>query len=125
MGSFAKIGAIITILGVVILAGAIMMTGLLENNEIDEVVLEVDYFNNWNVTLSHDGTTESWSDMGRKETILVRPTSDTWVISVQAEKLDASSGYLRVRIKHLDGTVIGQEATNIPNGKISLVVEIP
>lgn len=125
MGSFAKIGAIITILGVVILAGAIMMTGLLENNEVDEVVLEVDYFNNWNVTLSHDGTTESWSDMGRKETILVRPTSDTWVISVQAEKLDASSGYLRVRIKHLDGTVIGQEATNLPNGKISLVVEIP
>lgn len=125
MGSFAKIGAIITILGVVILAGAIMMTGLLENNEVDEVVLEVDYFNNWNVTLSHDGTTESWSDMGRKETMLVRPTSDTWVISVQAEKLDASSGYLRVRIKHLDGTVIGQEATNLPNGKISLVVEIP
>ena len=125
MGSFAKIGAIITILGVVILAGAIMLTGLLENNEVDEVVLEVDYFNNWNVTLSHGGITESWSDMGRKETMLVRSTSDTWVISVQAEKLDASSGYLRVRIKHLDGTVIGQEATNLPNGKISLVVEIP
>jgi hypothetical protein len=125
MGSFAKIGAIITILGVVILAGAIMLTGLLENNEVDEVVLEVDYFNNWNVTLSHSGITESWSDMGRKETILVRSTRDTWVISVQAEKLDASSGYLRVRIKHLDGTVIGQEATNLPNGKISLVVEIP
>jgi len=125
MGSFAKIGAIITILGVVILAGAIMMTGLLENNEVDEVVLEVDYFNNWNVTLSHDGTTESWSDMGRKETMLVRSTSDTWAISVQAEKLDASSGYLRVRVKHLDGAVIGQEATNLPNGKISLVVEIP
>ena len=125
MGSFAKIGAIITILGVVILAGAIMMTGLLENNEVDEVVLEVDYFYNWNVTLSHDGITESWSGMGRKETMLVRPTSDTWVISVHAEKLDASSGYLRVRVKHLDGTVIGQEATNLPNGKISLVVEIP
>ncbi len=125
MGSFAKIGAIITILGVVILAGAIMLTGLLENNEVDEVVLEVDYFNNWNVTLSHDGTTESWSDMGRKETILVRSTRDTWVISVRAEKLDASSGYLRVRVKHLDGTVIGQEATNLPHGKISLVVEIP
>ncbi len=125
MGSFAKIGAIITILGVVILAGAIMMTGLLENNEVDEVVLEVDYFNNWNVTLSHDSITESWSDMGRKETILVRSTSDTWVISVQAEKLDASSGYLRVRVKHLDGTMIGQEATNLPYGKTSLVVEIP
>ncbi len=125
MGSFAKIGAIITILGVVILAGAIMMTGLLENNEVDEVVLEVDYFNTWNVTLSHGSITESWSDMGRKETILVRSTSDTWVISVQAEKLDASSGYLRVRVKHLDGTVMGQGATNLPNGKISLVVEIP
>jgi len=125
MGSFAKIGAIITILGVVILASAIMMTGLLENNEVDEVVLEVDYFNNWNVTLSHGGITESWSDMGRKETMLVRPTRDTWVISVRAEKLDASSGYLRVRVKHLDGAVIGQEATNLPNGKISLVVEIP
>jgi hypothetical protein len=78
MGSFAKIGAIITILGVVILTSAIMMTGLLENNEVDEVVLEVDYFYNWNVTLSHDGITESWSDMGRKETILVRPTRNTW-----------------------------------------------
>lgn len=125
MGSFAKIGAIITILGVVILASAIMLTGLLENNEVDEVVLEVDYFNHWNVTLSHDGITESWSDMGRKETMLVRSTSDTWVISVRAEKLDASSGYLRVRVKHLDGAVIGQEATNLLHGKISLVVEIP
>jgi hypothetical protein len=102
-----------------------MMTGLLENNEVDEVVLEVDYFYNWNVTLSHDGITESWADMGRKETMLVRPTRNTWVISVRAEKLDASSGYLRVRVKHLDGTVIGQGATNLPYGKISLVVEIP
>jgi hypothetical protein len=125
MGSFAKIGAIITIFGVVILTSAIMMTGLLENNEVDEVVLEVDYFYNWNATLSHDGITESWSNLGSKEMMLVRPTSDTWVISVRAEKLDASSGYLRVRVKHLDGAVIGQGATNLPYGKVSLVVEIP
>jgi len=124
MGSFAKIGAITTILGVVILASAIMMTGFLESNEVDEVVLEVDYFYNWNVTLSHGGITESWSAMGRKEMLLVRPTSDIWVISVRAEKLDASSGYLRVRVKHLDGAVIGQGATNLPHGKITMVVEI-
>lgn len=125
MGSFAKIGAIITILGVVILASAIMLTGLLESNDVDEVVLEVDYFYNWNVTFSHNGITESWSDLGRKEMMLVRSTSNTWVISLRAEKLDASSGYLKVRVKHLDGTVIGQEATNLPNGQITLVVEIP
>jgi hypothetical protein len=124
MGSFAKIGAIITILGV-ILASAIMMTGLLENNEVDEVILEVVYFYNWNATFSHDDITQSWSNLGSKEMMLVRPTSDTWVISVRAEKLDASSGYLRVRVKHLDGAVIGQGATNLPYGKISLVVEIP
>ncbi len=125
MGSYAKIGAIITILGVAILASAILMTGLLENNEVDEVVLEVDYFYNWNVTFSHDGITETWSDMGRKEMILVRPTRDTWVISVRAEKLDVSSGYLRVKVKHLDGAVIGQDATNLPHGTVTVVVEIP
>ncbi len=125
MGSYAKIGAIITILGVAILASAIMLTGLLENNEVHEVVLEVDYFYNWNVTFSHDGITETWSNLGRKEMMLVRPTRDTWVITVRAEKLDSSLGYLRVRVKHMDGAVIGQGATNLPHGKISLVVEIP
>jgi hypothetical protein len=73
MGSFARIGAIITILGIIIVS-AIMMTGLLENNEVDEVILEVVYFYNWNATFSHDGITESWSNLGSKEMMLVRPT---------------------------------------------------
>lgn len=125
MGSYAKVGAIITVLGVVVLASSIMLTGLLENDRVDEVILEVDYYDNWNVTFSHDSQTESWSGIGRKEMLLVRHSGDAWVISVHAEKLDASSGYLKVRVKHIDGTVFGQEATNHPHGKISLVVEIP
>ena len=125
MGSYAKIGAIVTILGIVILACTVMLTGILEvNDRIDEVVLEVDYFEHWNVTLSHGGVVESWSGMGRKEKLLVRPSTDTWVISVQAEKVDASSGQLKVRIRSPDGMVLKQAATILPYGKITLVVEI-
>ena len=126
MGSYAKIGAIVTILGIVILACTVMLTGILEvNDRIDEVVLEVDYFEHWNVTLSHDSIEESWSGMGRKETVLIRPSGGTWVISVEAEKLDESSGYLRVKIKLLDGTILKQAVTMLPYGKITMVLEIP
>jgi len=126
MGSYAKIGAIVTILGIVILACTVMLTGILEvNDRIDEVVLEVDYFEHWNVTFSHDSIEESWSGMGRKETVLIRPSGGTWVISVEAEKLDESSGYLRVKIKLLDGTILKQAVTMLPYGKITMVLEIP
>jgi hypothetical protein len=126
MGSYAKIGAIVTILGIVILACTVMLTGILEvNDRIDEVVLEVDYFEHWNVTFSHDSIEESWSGMGRKETVLIRPSGGTWVISVEAEKVDESSGYLRVKIKLLDGTILKQAVTMLPYGKITMVLEIP
>ena len=126
MGSYAKIGAIVTILGIVILACTVMLTGILEvNDRIDEVVLEVDYFEHWNVTFSHDSIEESWSGMGRKETVLIRPSGGTWIISVEAEKLDESSGYLRVKIKLLDGTILKQAVTMLPYGKITMVLEIP
>jgi hypothetical protein len=126
MGSYAKIGAIVTILGIVILACTVMLTGILEvNDRIDEVVLEVDYFEHWNVTFSHDSIEESWSGMGRKETVLIRPSGSTWVISVEAEKVDESSGYLRVKIKLLDGTILKQAVTMLPYGKITMVLEIP
>ena len=125
MGSYAKIGAIVTILGVVILSCTVMLTGILETSDrIDEVILEVDYFEHWNVTFSHDSIEEIWTDMGRKEKILVRPSGDTWVISVEAEKMDESSGYLRVKIKRMDGTILKQAVTMLPYGKIAMVLEI-
>jgi hypothetical protein len=125
MGSFARIGALITFLGMAILAGSLMLTGVLEvNDKIDDVVLEVDYFEHWNMTFSHGGVAESWSGMGRREKLLVRPSTDAWVISVQAEKVDASSGQLKVRIRSPDGMVLKQAATILPYGKITLVVEI-
>lgn len=46
-------------------------------------------------------------------------------ISVEAEKVDESSGYLRVIIKHLDGTILKQAVTMLPYGKITMVLEIP
>jgi hypothetical protein len=126
MGSYAKIGAIVTILGIVILASTVMLTGILETNDrIDEVVLEVDYFEHWNVTFSHDSIEETWSGIGRKETVLIRPSGGTWVISVEAEKVDESSGYLRVNIKRMDGTILKQAVTMLPYGKITMVLEIP
>jgi len=126
MGSYAKIGAIVTILGIVVLACTVMLTGILDvNDRIDEAVLEVDYFEHWNVTFSHNSLEESWSGMGRKEKILVRHSGDTWVISVEAEKMDESSGYLRVKIKRMDGTILKQAVTMLPYGKITMVLEIP
>ena len=126
MGSYAKIGAIVTILGIVILASTVMLTGILETHDrINEVILEVDYFEHWNVTFSHDSIEETWSGIGRKETVLIRPSGGTWVISVEAEKVDESSGYLRVNIKSMDGTILKQAVTMLPYGKITMVLEIP
>lgn len=125
MGSYSKIGAIISIVSVVVLVSSIMLTGILESDKIDQVILEVDYFEHWNITYSNDNIIECWSGIGRKELLLVRPLSDTWVISVQAEKLDSSSGQFKVKLKLKDGSIIEQAVTLLPFGKVNINIEIP
>jgi hypothetical protein len=125
MGSFSKIGALISIVSVVVFMGSIMLTGTLESHKIDQVILEVDYYENWNISYSSGNVIEYWSGIGRKELLLVRPLSDTWVISVQGEKLDASSSQFKITLKLKDGSVIEQAVTLQPYGKVNIIAEIP
>lgn len=125
MGIYSKSGIIISVLVVVILASAISLTGFLDaEDNIDCIIIEVDYFDHWNVTITEDSSTWTWSGFGKMEKNLMRITADEWIIQICAQKMDDSYGYLTMRVKLKDGTVLKEVYTSKPFGKADLTLEI-
>jgi len=122
MGSGSgKILAAVSVLGVIALAGTLLLTGFIGvRQRISQVIIEIDYFNNWNVTVCQNDSTQSWSGFGKMERILVGPIGDEWVISITARKTDGSSSNLSVRIKQVDGTIVKEASTSAPFGTASI-----
>jgi hypothetical protein len=122
MGSSSgKILAAMSVLGVFALAGTLLLTGFIGvRQRISEVVIEIDYFNHWNVTVCQNDSTQSWSGFGKMERTLIGPLGDEWVISITARKTDGSSGNLSVRIKQVDGTIVKEASTSAPFGTVCI-----
>ena len=125
MGIYSKSGIIISVLVVLVLASAISLTGFLDaEDNIDCIIVEVDYFDHWNVTIKEGGSTWAWSGFGKMEKNLMRVTADEWVIHLIAQKKDDSYGYLTMRVKLKDGTVLKEVYTSKPFGKAELTLEV-
>lgn len=119
-----KIGLAFTAICAVGLLSSLFMTGFLDRERVEDVLVEVDYFDHWNMTVSESSYSWSFSGFGRMERCFVRVDGDVWVISVEAQKEDSSSGQLAVRVKLRDGTVLKQASTSEPFGKVSFTIEI-
>lgn len=123
--SSVKIGVVILILGAVTVVSTLLFTGFIGNqNDIEQLILEVDYYNNWNMTVSENGSVQSLSGFGKMERLFVRPIDGKWVVMINASKLDGSSNNLSVRLKLRDGTVLKHGSTTEPYGTVTLSVEI-
>lgn len=119
-----KLGAAFTAVCALVLLSSLFLTGFLGRERVEDVILEVDYFENWNLNISEDGYSWSFSELGRTEKCIARVDDDEWVITVDARKVDGSSGRLTVRIKLRDGTVLKEASTSEPYGAVSFTIEI-
>jgi len=123
-GSF-KTCILVLAVGAIVLVATLMLTGIIgDQRGVDEVVLVVDYYDSWNMTLSENGSMKSLSGFGKMERVLMRPTDGPWTINMRVQKLDASSSYIRARIRLRDGTILKEDSTSAPYGTVDISIEI-
>ena len=120
----SKIGVIISLLSMVTLFGTLVLTGTLGVNQIDLVIVEVDYFEHWNATILEDSAKTLWSGFGRMDKGFRRSLENPWIISVSVQKMDGTNGLLTIKLRTKDGTILKEAYTVEPFGTAKITVEI-
>lgn len=113
--------AIIATIGMVM---GFYLIGRSNTKIIQTLVVEVDYYDHWNATISVNGISEQFSYYSKDTIILNRLGSRLWTISIICSKNDGSTGALVVRVKLTDGTVIKRAQTDIPFGTVKVDIEL-
>ena len=92
---------------------------------INEVIYEIDYPGNYNVSITENGYAAMFENIGNFERNLLRPVGDEWVISIFVKKFDDSTNLLTVRIKLPDGTILEEDSTYEPFGEahVSIIIK--
>ena len=117
----------ILLLSVAIILAAVtgyMMISITKSADTDEVMVEVNYYEHWNLTITENGIPQSSSGFGRSETKLIKPSAGSWVIAVSCSKQDSSSSLLTVQLKTMDGSVLKKGHTLEPFGTVEFIFEI-
>jgi len=120
--SALKIIVVLASLGIACTA-AVSLSGYLEQRTVDRVILEIDYYSNWNATVTED-TDNSLSGFGKTEWVLVKPIQKEWTVTVRAQKQDDSISKLTISLRMKDGAVLGLASTIEPYGTTMLTVNI-
>jgi hypothetical protein len=107
----------------IVLYTTVSFSGVLEQRSDDLVILEIDYYNNWNATVLNDFEF-SLSRFGKAQMTLVDFSKEDWIITVKAQKQDGSMKGLIIRIRMNDGAIIGSASTFEPFGTAELTVII-
>jgi hypothetical protein len=102
---------------------AINLTGTLNIDENEYFYLVIDYYSNWNATIINNDEI-FLKGMGRKEHLFVWPQESEANVTITAFKLDNSVNRLIIRMKKIDGTLLGQASTATPNGFVTLTVKL-
>ena len=63
---------------------------------------------------------QSLTGFTKKTLIVFRPSRDEWTLSFEAEKKDDRTSQLKIVIKLIDGTKLGEAQTVEPYGKVSI-----
>ena len=103
--------------------GVLLIGSLKEKNTLDTLIVEINYFGNWNATITN-GEEIVKSGFGRVEHVFSKPLADEWYLSVRANKLDDSNQMLTINVKLPDGTVLKSASTSESFGYTSLIVEV-
>ena len=105
---------------------SILSSGFLDTSEdlVENIKIEVSYSGSWEGVLYNNEEVQSISGFTKKTIIVFRPDGDEWTLSFEAEKKDDTTSQLKVMIKLIDGTTLGQTQTVEPHGKVSISVVI-
>jgi hypothetical protein len=115
----AVIAGPIAIIAIIV---SILNTGILETSDerIENIKIEVSYWGSWEGVLYTNEGVQSISGFTKKTIIVFRPDVEDWTISFEAEKKDDSMSQLKIVIKLIDGTRLGEAQTIDPYGKVSI-----
>jgi len=103
------------------IAIAINFTGILNNDENQYFYVIIDYYGNWNATVTYSDEI-FLKGLGKKEHLFVWPQDSEANVTITAVKLDNSLNQLIIRVKNMDGVSLGQASTSTPNGFVTLTV---
>ena len=101
-----------------------VLIGRSDSKKIQTVLVEVDYFDHWNATITVNGISEEYTYYSKDTIVLNRLGSSIWKISIRCSKKDGSAGALIVCVKQLDGTVLKQVQTDTPFGTVKIDIEL-
>ena len=119
----AVIAGPIAILAILI---SILNTGILETSDdrIENIKIEVTYSGSWEGVLYNNEEVQSISGFTGKTILVFSPIEEDWILSFEAEKKDDTASQLKVVIKLIDGTRLGEAQTIDPYGKVSITLTI-
>jgi len=102
---------------------AINFTGFLNNDENQYFYVIIDYYGNWNETVTYSEEI-FLKGLGKKEHLFVWPQESEANVTIIAVKLDNAFNPLTIRVKNMDGVSLGQASTSTPNGFVTLTVRL-
>ena len=102
---------------------AVNLTGTLYNDENQYFYIIIDYYSNWNATITNSDEI-FLKGLGTKEHLFVWPQECEANVTVTAYKLDNSVNPLTIRVKNMDGISLGQASTSTPNGFVTMTVTL-
>lgn len=102
---------------------AINFTGILNNDENQYFYVIIDYYGNWNATVTYSDEI-FLKGLGKKEHLFVWPQDSEANVTITAVKLDNSLNQLIIRVKNMDGVSLGQASTSTPNGFVTLTIKL-
>ena len=94
------------------------MTGLLSVEEIENITVEIDYFNHWNATITSQGKAISWSGFGKNVKSILGIVGEGGYIELKVQK-DASNNAMFVRVYQGDNELYRSISAE-PNGVVEL-----
>jgi len=105
---------------------SILSSGVLDISEdsVENIKIEVTYSGSWEGILYNNDEVQGISGFTKKTIIVFRPEGDEWTLSFEAEKKDDTMGQLKVKVKLIDGTTLGETQTVEPYGKVSISMVI-
>jgi len=105
---------------------SILSSGILDISEdrVENIKIEVTYSGSWEGILYNNDEVQGISGFTKKTIIVFRPEGDEWTLSFEAEKKDDTMGQLKVKVKLIDGTTLGETQTVEPYGKVSISMVI-
>ena len=113
-----KILAVLIVLSSLAVASSYLMTGLLGVEEIENITVDIDYFNHWNATATSQGKTIAWSGFGKNVKSILGIVGEGGYIELRVQK-DASNNALFVKVYQGDKELY-RSMTAEPNGIVEL-----